>query len=777
MNVSLKMKCRLPVVVLFILFVAIYPVTADAIENGLTPADYARAERFLNWSTDEKILGGEVTPEWIDENSFWYRNRFSDGYEFIIVDPGAGIRERAFDHARLAGVLSEKRDLTYKPFNLPFTTITFRDDRRSVEFQIDGEAWRCDLTDYTCERSLQQSQIPSDGVASPDGGKTAFIREHNLWMHVTGTGEEIQLTTDGEEYYGYATDSQGWSRSNRPILLWSPDSRMIVTYQLDERGVEKMHLVEMAEGRPGFRSWPYALPGDSIVPMHERVVIHVDEPRVVRLDTGPDHQRTSSCCGLTREGVWADVEWSPDGRHLAFVSTSRDYKTVSLRIADPSTGTVSTVFEETVETFFESNLSSRGIPNWRVDHENGEFIWFSRRDGWGHLYLYDLATGELKNRITSGAWNVLDLLRVDTENRLIYFTAVGREPGRDPYYAHLYRVRFNGADPELLSPQDANHTVTIGPSGEYFVDAYSRYDVPPVSVVRRADGSEVMRLETADITALEEIGWEPPIPFTAKGRDGVTDVYGLMFRPSDFDPGKSYPIINSIYPGPQRGSIDTRSFSTTGRGQTKALAELGFIVVQVDAFGTPLRSESFHTEWYGTMGDNGLEDQVAAMRELAARYEWIDLNRVGIYGHSGGGYATVSALLRYPEFFHVGVSSAGNHDNRGYTYYWGEKYQGLLDRFDDGNDSYTNQANHLLADNLKGKLLLTYGTMDPNVHPNLTLLLINELIKHDKDFDVMVYPNRTHGYFNEPYNVRLTWNYFVRHLLGKEPPAEYRIVR
>jgi len=296
-------------------------------------------------------------------------------------------------------------------------------------------------------------------------------------------------------------------------------------------------------------------------------------------------------------------------------------------------------------------------------------------------------------------------------------------------------------------------------------------------VVRRQDGRSVIELEQGDTTPLEEIGWRPPVQFTAKGRDGITDVYGIIYKPSNFDPDKKYPIINSIYPGPQVGSVGSRSFSVTGRGQAQALAELGFIVVQIDATGTPLRSKSFHTDWYGNMGDNGLEDQVAAMRQLGERYSWIDLNRVGIYGHSGGGFATAGAMLLFPDFFHVGVSSAGNHDNRGYTYYWGEKYQGLLEQNPDGFDNYENQANHLLAENLKGKLLITYGTMDSNVHPNMTKLLINELIKHNKDFDVMVFPNRGHGYFNEPYNIRITWDYFVRHLLGKEPPGEFRISR
>lgn len=756
------------------------PLLVYAQESGnmkMTSADYLRAERFLSWNLTGKMYGGSVSPNWIDDDRFWYRNRFSDGFEFIYADPGAGTRRRAFDHERLASSLSEATDTTYEPYKLPFTQFEYREERRAISFVVDGKEWRCDIENYTCSGPHERSARVPNSVTSPDNSLAAYIKDNNLWIRNLETGEDRQLTVDGEEYYGYATDSQGWTRSNRPILLWSPDSRKIATYRLDERNVEKMPLIEMKEGRPVLHYWPYALPGDTVVPMHERVVIHIEEPSVVYLDIEPDHQRTSNCCGLTRAGNWGDVEWSADSQHLAFVSTSRDYKEVKLRVADPFSGVVRTVFEERANTFFESNLTSRGIPNWRVFHDRNEFIWFTRRDGWGHLYLYDLNTGALKNRITSGAWNVVDIHQIDKGNRWIYFTAVGKEAGRDPYHEHLYRVRFDGSGLSLLTPELAHHAITVSPSGTYYINSYSSFDTPPVSVVRRLDGRVVLTLEEADISALEEIGWNPPMPFKAKGRDGITDVYGLLFRPSDFNPEKKYPIINSIYPGPQVGSIGTRSFSIMGRGQTQALAELGFIVVQIDATGTPLRSKAFHTDWYGDMGDNGLEDQIAAMRQLADKYSWIDLDRVGIYGHSGGGFASAGAMLRFPDFFHVGVASAGNHDNRGYTYYWSEKYQGLLERQPDGTDNYENQANHLLAGNLKGKLLITYGTMDSNVHPNMTLLLINELIKHNKNFDVMVYPNRGHGYFNEPYNIRITWDYFVRHLLGKQPPADHKITR
>jgi dipeptidyl aminopeptidase/acylaminoacyl peptidase len=439
-------------------------------------------------------------------------------------------------------------------------------------------------------------------------------------------------------------------------------------------------------------------------------------------------------------------------------------------MADVATGAVRDVVEETVPTFYESGHRTA---NWRVLPEANEVIWYSQRDDWGHLYLYDLHSGALKRRITEGSWNVLQIVRLDEEERTIYFTGAGREPG-DPYFRYLYRVGLDGGAPELLTPDSADHTVTLSPSGAYFVDTYSTPDTPPVSVLRDARGRTVVALEQADISALEATGWKPPIPFTVVARDGETDLHGLMYRPTNFDPTRKYPIVNHIYPGPQSGSVGSRSFSAA-RGDAQALAELGFIVVQLDAMGTPMRSKSFHAAYYGDMGDNGLPDQMGAMRQLAERHPWIDLERAGIYGHSGGGFASADAIMRYPDFFDVAVSQAGNHENRNYEDDWGEKWQGLLVRNPDGTTNYDNQANQLLAENLKGKLLIAHGTMDNNVPPYSTLLVVDALIAANKDFDLIMFPNRRHGFGNEPYMMRRRWDYFVRHLLGAEPPPPYAI--
>ncbi|HMY71975.1 MAG TPA: prolyl oligopeptidase family serine peptidase, partial [Blastocatellia bacterium] len=537
------------------------------------------------------------------------------------------------------------------------------------------------------------------------------------------------------------------------------------------RGVGEMYLVNTQVGHPKLEAWKYPLPGDAKIFLIERVIIDVDAAKVVRLKMPADPHRSTLCDHVVCGGVWADVQWSEDGKQVAFVSSSRDHKEATLRVADAATGAVRDVLEEKVATFFESG---NGRVNWRYLAASNEVLWFSERDNWGQLYLYDAQTGKLKNQITAGEGNVTQLLRVDERNRQLYFLGVGKEKGRDPYFRHFYRVGFDGKGLKLLSPEDADHDISLSPSGQFFVDGYSKPDVPPVAVLRDWDGKQILVLEKADISRLLATGWKPPQPVTVKARDGVTDLYGLMFVPTKLDPNKKYPIINNIYPGPQTGSVRGRNFSAE-RGDQQALAELGFVVIQVDGMGTPWRSKKFHEFWYGEMGDNTLPDQVTAMKQLAQRHAWIDIDRAGMYGHSGGGNATAAAMFQYPDFFKVGVAQAGNHDNREYEDDWAEKWQGLLKRNEDGTTNYDNQANQLIAKNLKGKLLLAHGTLDNNVPPYSTLLVVNELIKANKDFDLILFPNRAHGFGNEPYMVRRRWDYFVKHLLGAEPPKEFEL--
>ena len=419
-------------------------------------------------------------------------------------------------------------------------------------------------------------------------------------------------------------------------------------------------------------------------------------------------------------------------------------------------------------THFESRTG------WRVLWAANEVVWYSQRDNWGQLYLHDLTTGALKNRITMGEGPIEGIARLDETARTLVVEALGREPGRDPYFRHYYRVGLDGRGWTSLTPEDADHAIQLSPDGRYFVDSYSTPATPPVIVLRDADGRVVMPIEHADISRLKASGWVPPIPIVTKAADGTTDLYGLMFRPSHFDPARHYPIINNPYPGPQSGSVGSRSFSPA-RGDAQALAELGFVVIRVDGRGTPGRSKAFHDAYYGRMGrDNTVPDQVTAMRELGRRYAWVDTTRAGIWGHSGGGFITADAMFRYPDFFKAGIAESGNHDQRLYEDDWGERYQGLLVRNADGTDNYDAEANQLLAKNLKGHLLLAHGTLDDNVPPDNTMVVVDALIKANKDFDLLLIPNAAHGYgAASNYMMRRRWDYFVMHLLGVTPPKEY----
>jgi dipeptidyl-peptidase-4 len=695
---------------------------------ALTAADYARAEQFMTDTVTPLVLHSGVRPSWLPgdpSDRFWYRTTTERGRETVLIDPVRATRAAC---------------------DLPPCKAPERDTTRGAA-------------------------APRASELSPDGKRQAFVRDWNLWVRELATGRETQLTKDAVKDFGYATDNAGWTRSDRPIVKWSPDSKKIATFQQDQRAVGEMYLVDTRVGHPNLQAWKYPLPGDEIVTMIHRVVIDVDTGRIVRVRLPPDQHRSSLCDDVACRGDWGDVQWAADGSTVAFLSTSRDHRREQLRVADAATGVVREVMEEKAETFFESG---NGAVNWRYLPRSNEVIWFSERDNWGHLYLYDLRTGREKHQITTGEGNVTQLLRVDDRNRQLYFVAVGRERGRDPYFRHLYRIGMDGRNLQLLTPEDADHDVSISPSGRFFVDVYSKPDVAPVAQLRDADGKLAMTLEKADITKLTATGWTPPTPITVKARDGSTDLYGLLYKPATLDPSKKYPIVNHIYPGPQTGSVGGRSFNPA-RGDAQALAELGFIVVEIDGMGTPWRSKKFHEAYYGNMGDNTLPDQIAGMRELASRFPWIDIDRAGIYGHSGGGYATAAAMFRYPDFFKVGIAAAGNHDNRMYEDDWAEKWQGLLEKNADGTTNYDNQANQLVARNLKGKLLLAHGTMDANVPPNNTLLVVDALIAANRDFDLLMLPNRGHGFGNEGYWVRRRWDYFVRHLLGAEPPREYQM--
>ena len=737
----------------------------------LSAADYDRATRMLAPAVNPLVIGGTAPGvTWLPDGLFFYRSVRPAGSEFVLVNPRTKSRTALFDHQKVATALSTASGRPLNATSLPFTTLELADDRRSMTLSVEGRRFRCDLTGGTCAALGAAAAVPAArglAVTSPDGKRAAYVKDWNLWVRDVATGVETPLTTDGVKNFGYATDNAGWTTSDRAILRWSPDSRKIATQQQDERNVGDMYLVQTKVGHPVLRAWKYPLPGDSVVAMVHRVVIDVETRTVVRLAMAPDFHRAT----LGDDISMNDYVFSADGARLALASTSRDHKQTIVRIADTRTGDVRNVFEETVPTHFES------IAGWRVLWASNEIVWNSQRDDWSQLYLYDLTTGTLKRAITSGEGPVNGIVRIDEKSRTLWFSAQGRERGQDPYLRHFYRSGLDGRNVVSLTPDDGDHSMQLSPDGRWIVDTWSRADTPPQTVLRDANGRLVMTLETADVSKLMASGWQPPMLFSVKAADGVTDIYGQLFRPTQFDSTRKYPIINQAYPGPQSGSVGSRAFAAA-RGDKQALAELGFIVVSIDGRGSgPGRSKSFHDAYYGSMGrDNTLPDQVAGMKALAARHPWIDIERVAIWGHSGGGFIAADALFRYPDFFKVGIAESGNHDQRNYEDDWGERYQGLLVRGADGTDNYDIEANQSLARNLKGHLLLAHGTMDNNVPPDNTLLVVDALIKANKDFDLLMIPNAGHGFGGASnYMMRRRWDYFVRWLLDAEPPAGYQI--
>ncbi|MCH2449864.1 MAG: S9 family peptidase [Gracilimonas sp.] len=773
----------------FLLILAALLLGLQHVANGqVTKSDYARAESFIGWNAEKLITNLPGSINWIEndeQDRFWYKNRIEKGFEYVLVNPINQTKEQVFNHHDLAADLSEATDSSFVYYKLVLQDLKFEEGTEVFHFWLnENERWTYKRKTGELMGPVEIEKPLLEEVLSPNEEWLAYSKDENLWVRNKSTGEEKQLSTDGEEDFGYAVNPEGCCseitnrRNNtkqKPILMWGADSKKIATLKLDERNVKELHLLETKEGRPELHSYKYALPGDSVIPKYELHIFDIHTGDQVSVKQDEQDMVNTSCCGIVANDKWKDVQWGENQEHFYFTSGDRTFNQFSLFEADVTTGETRNIITETNSTFVEFNLLSGGQPNWKVLKNGSEAIWFSERSGWGHLYLIDMNSGQVINSITDGSWSVLDVKHIDENAQWIYFTAMGKESNLNYYYRQFYRAKFDGSQIERLTSENTDHNINMAPSGNYFIDYASTREEAPIVTLRNPDGSDLLTLEKTNISRLQMEGWPFPQSIRVKARDGQTDLYGYVYKPSNFDSTKNYPVIDYIYPGPQIGSVGLRDFTVSPSGNAQALAELGFIVLQVDAFGSPFRSKKFHDFWYGNMGDNGIADHIHAIKQLSVDIPQIDLDKVGIFGHSGGGFSSTGAILRYPDFFKVAVSSAGNHDNRSYNYTWGEKYQGLLEESSDGSDNYDSQANHLLASELEGDLLLMYGTLDDNVHPNANLLLIDELIKHNKQFDLLVLPNRNHGFFNEPYVIKKRWDYFVKHLLEQEPPTDYKI--
>lgn len=769
-------------------------LTVMAVSLGAQDVSYSRAERLLSWNTDRLTSSDQVDPQWLkDGNRFWYRNKTSTGPEFVLVDPVAGTRGLLFDNARMARAMTLASDTAFDGNKLPFQTFKFTkdgDNEGEIEFNAARKRFVCDIAAYTCTAGdTLPSSVPF--VKSPDRKLEAFVSRNNLWVRNAETKKDsVQLTTDGVDYYSYGLTMPRPSQlqrphplPQRPQLRWSPDSKKIAVMRADERNVLQMPYISYTPQRPKAYSQPYALPGDTVVPYpYIHIVDVASKGNVVAKITPRPNQ-------LSLGGSVRDSAWSANSSVLHVSFYTRGSKSAYLAAVDVATGAMRVVARDTGKTFVE--ISDPQDPgSFYVTKDLKDAFWWSERDGWGHLYRFDAAgteppppadtTGGMsmapapKAQLTTGAWQVGQIAHVDETAKQVYFTGRGRDGFL--YYARLYRVNYDGTGLTLLTPEDANHEIHFSPTGKYFVDSYSRIETPPVTVLRAAaTGAVIRKLEEADVSRIKAVGWRPGQVFTVKARDGLTDLYGVLYLPPNLDTTKKYPIITHIYPGPQVGSVGAWSFK--GGGEQFSIAELGFVVIELDHLGTPLRSKAFHDNYYGFFGDNGLLDHIAAIKQLGARYHFIDVGRVGIFGHSGGGFASTDAMLRYPGFFKVAVSGSGNHDNRSYNIYWAEKYQGLMVRDTlRKTDNFEASANKTMARNLEGHLLLMHGDMDDNVHPANTVQLIEELEKANKSFDLVWAPNRNHG-LNEPYFIRRRWDYFVTWLLGATPPGDYLITQ
>jgi dipeptidyl aminopeptidase/acylaminoacyl peptidase len=757
--------------------------------------------------------GTNVSPNWLEDSiRFWYTSRGkTDRNVTYLVDPRGASRRILFDNARLAAALSIATDTILDPTRLPGFKVV--DNATAIEVSGGGggffgggapspfrkQFWRCELASYKCTPldsteyvlKAQLKSGPSWATRSPDKKWDVFMYNYNLYMRPASTSDaeataamdsvrrargdtakkktpakpkdsvalpsgSVQLTTDGEKLNDWSgswrDDDTPRFKPQRVSLIWAPNSQRFAVQRNDLRKVRRYPIYSSTGDQPVDKSYVYAAASDSVIIAHDVYAIDLVDKTIAKVQQPPSPSLNHSSGG----------QWNRESDRLFVVTSSRGFRGMIVNSVDPKTGATKAITRDSFPTWID--FRGNWVPAFKIVN-NQDVFWMSDRDGWSHIYRYGF-DGTFKKQVTSGPWRVEQTM-YDTAGKRIFFRALGLDPA-NPYYGRIYRVGFDGGPPTLLTPESADHSMTFVPKGPYFIDSYSRPDTPPITVLRSSeDGRVIMELARGDVEYLRSIGWTPPETFVAKARDGVTDIWGLLYKPSNFDPSKSYPIIDNIYPGPQVGSI--RSFDFAGTDEVRAIAELGFIVVQVNSLGTPGRSKAFQDYYYGKMGDNGIPDHVAAIRQLAAKYSWIDINRVGIFGHSGGGYASTGAIFRHPDFFKVAVSGSGNHHPNTYGYHWGEKYQGPYNKA-----AYDEAANYTHAKNLKGKLLIMHGDMDTNVHPANTLRVVDALIKANKNFDMIIYPDAGHGL--PDHHIRKRWDYFVKHLMGAEPPDEYTML-
>ncbi|MGM9507195.1 DPP IV N-terminal domain-containing protein [Larkinella sp. GY13] len=722
--------------------------------------DYKRSAA-LKETLRNKVYNAPNNVYWTPAQKLWYLVRTARGLEFVVVDPRKKTRQPAFDQEQLAKKLSEATGKKIDPFNLPFASITYGKDDEELEFVAEGSTWQVSTGAFAFRKKGAFQAEPTDRgywgnsrserdgkpVFSPDSSQTAFIKNDNLYIRSEKTKQETQLSYDGSEGDYYSS-----------YIQWSPDAKKLVTNKVRPNAKRLIHFVRSSPDdqlQPKLETREYLKPGDAL-PVRRPQLFWVETKKQISVDDALFNQQFS----LSR------LEWRKDSRAFTFEYNQRGHQIYRILDVNATTGVVKPLIEERSNTFIDySGKRARHDVN-----DGQEIVWASERDGWNHLYLIDGVTGKVKKQITKGEWVVRNLVHVDDKNRTILFAASGRNADQDPYFVHYYKVNFDGSGLTALTTENANHTATFSPDFSYFVDSYSRVDLPPVTVLRNsADGSVALELEKADISVWQKAGWKAPEVFSAKGRDGKTDIWGIIIRPTNFDPNKKYPVIENIYAGPH-GSFVPKSFMSNYVSMHE-LAELGFIVVQIDGMGTSNRSKAFQDVCWKNLKDAGFPDRILWLKAAAQKYNHLDLSKVGIFGTSAGGQSATAALLFHPEFYKAAVSSCGCHDNRMDKMWWNEQWMGYPI-----GPQYDECSNVTNAHKLQGNLLLLVGEVDDNVDPASTYQLANALIKANKNFELVTLPGLGHtagGDFGE----RKRRDFFVKSLLGVDPPNWNEISR
>jgi dipeptidyl aminopeptidase/acylaminoacyl peptidase len=724
-------------------------------------ADYDRAAGLRD-KFQPMAINLPERPTWIGNTArFWYRKNVPGGNEFVLVDAATLAKRPAFDQGKLAAALAAASGEKIEAKKLPFTAITFVDDEKAIQFDVRETRWKCDLATYavtkvgpaerrfgqrgatsmtTWERGPAPQAASPEVKTSPDNQWEAFVRNYNVWLRSKDKKQEFALSQDGSEgnYYTYAS------------IAWSPDSKKLAAYRLFRGYHRVVHYVESSPAdqlQPKHYTMEYAKPGDAL-DIESPVLFLVEAKKKIDIDNSlfPNPYEMSA------------LVWWKDGRAFTFEYNQRGHQVYRIIEVDAATGKPRALISEESPTFF-----CYSGKKYRHDIADGkEIIWMSERDGWNHLYLYDGTSGTVKNQITKGEWVVRSVDRVDDTARQVWFQASGMNPDQDPYFVHYYKINFDGTGLTAFTEGDSTHALSFSPDRAFYLDTYSRIDLPTVLELRRtSDRKVLMEVEKTDTTELVKAGWRTPEVFVSKGRDGKTDIWGVIIRPTGFDPKKKYPVIENIYAGPQ-GSFVPKTFSPYNAMQS--LAELGFIVVQCDGMGTSNRSKAFHDVCWKNLGDAGFPDRILWHKAIAAKYPYYDITRVGIYGNSAGGQNALGAVLFHPEFYKVSVSSCGCHDNRMDKIWWNEQWMGWP-----LGPEYAASSNVDNAYRLQGKLFLIVGEMDTNVDPSSTMQVVNALIKANKVFDLLVIPGAGHG-MGGTYGERKRNDFFVRNLLGVEPP-------